>query len=56
MAIAKGYSREDLQNAGRSNGLLKSAADYLSQQHLGHLRPKCVCTRVLESELSDFPA
>jgi hypothetical protein len=37
MAVAKGYSRDDLQNAGKADALVKSAADHLALQQLGHL-------------------
>lgn len=37
MAVAKGYSRDDLRNTGKADALVKSAADHLALQQLGHL-------------------
>jgi hypothetical protein len=34
MAVAKGYSRDDLQNPGKTDALVKSAAEHLAGQHL----------------------
>lgn len=37
MAVAKGYSRDDLQNPGKADALVKSAAEHLARQHLARL-------------------